>query len=481
MEERITERIIYEEEEREIDLKQLFWTVLKRWRLILLITILCGAAGLVWPFLRIEQTAVAVSAENSDYERALESYESSSAYYQALIEEDGKMLESTQRYQEESLLYRIDAMQEACGTADVFVLPEVTQLQPVADAESEEGIVFEDTNTLQLLLFYQQRATDGDFLEKVAKELGTEPAYVNELIRADINASSKRILLRVIASDEDTVNTILDAVLQQIRDAKKDADDLFDTHFLEIQNRKFQYRVDTELQNSRLQLVANMNSQVNRLIANQNALDKLVEPSAPAQAQVQTTQSVRPAGRTLLKYGLIGLAAGLFLSLFLLAVAEVLSNRVMSAGEFNRRYHLRALTVLPASSGKRKGSFDRWLAARGEDHVYAQMPEAERYAMASANLSVYAPDAKDIVLVGQVGSGALESLAARLSEQIPDKSFHAAPCINENAASLETLKQYDHVILTEQIHASRYAGIDREMQVLRNWNKTIVGSVVLVQ
>ncbi|MBQ6903323.1 MAG: hypothetical protein IJQ26_02275 [Lachnospiraceae bacterium] len=99
--------------------------------------------------------------------------------------------------------------------------------------------------------------------------------------------------------------------------------------------------------------------------------------------------------------------------------------------------------------------------------------------MAKANLSVYAPDVKDIILTGSIASPQLKRLAESLEQRIDGVRFAAAANINEDASALQALKAHEHVIVVEECLASDYGETDRAYQTLRDWDKKIIGSIVL--
>ena len=176
------------------------------------------------------------------------------------------------------------------------------------------------------------------------------------------------------------------------------------------------------------------------------------------------------------KYAVAGFAAGVFLAACLLAAYYILFGIILSAEELNSRYGLRTLTVLPKSGLK---GLSLKLARMGCDGTYYGMSPAEQLEVAAVNTSVYAPEARDILLVGDVDSRRLAEVAEALSEHMEGVQVTCAPNINENAASLQALKAYDYVILVEQLLTSRYARIDHTIQRLMDYNKTIIGTVVV--
>ena len=225
------------------------------------------------------------------------------------------------------------------------------------------------------------------------------------------------------------------------------------------------------------------------IVTIKKARDDMREPSMPSQhIIIQTGEqsegidtvivNENPAAMLsrIIKGAVIGCLGGLLAGFMLLAMYYIFAGKVLSADEFNKRYGLRALTVFPAAGLRGVGLK---CARAGRDGAYYRMTPVEQVEVACANISVYAPEVKELLLIGSVNGAKLEEVRKAFSERLKDVSLSCASDINENALSLQALKDHDHVILVEQMLSSRYEIIDRELKTLIDWKKDIVGSVVV--
>lgn len=501
--------IILNEEEREIDLKQLLIVVLRRWRLMLLITLICAVAGGIYgnrPVSVIQEiapeqktdTAVAESTAKTaqEYETELKNYRADLAYYNEMsgvyedwIEEDQDRYDAQEEYLQNSFLSRVDPYHVAYSVAEIFILKDETGTAAVTGGT----LKVIDRELLRILRMYQASFTSDNLLEECAKRLKTEAQFIRETLGCGVNTDYGYISLSVTGADHAFTEEVLETLLSHLEEIRTKVIEETDAeHEAKVLVRDHYFGVNKGYATDQLNIAQTQFNQAKRIADNQLVLDKMEKPVIPlppstdvADAlqeevkeelpQVPAVTEVNSAKRAV-KWLLIGLAGGCFLSLFLIAIYYVLSNRPLSAGEIARRYHLRTIGVFPRDT-KGKGALDKKLSMLGEDRTFLGMTPEERLSVAAANLSVYAPDAKEMLLVSSFGEGQLRHIAEKLHAALPGISFHCAPSMNENAASLETLRNFRQVILVESPLQSKYAQIDRTMQLLYDWKKEVTGFI----
>lgn len=497
------------QEEREIDLKQLFFTVLAKWRVLLVCALIGAVLGGVWQTAKnmsgVQQaqpapeavsgtgaTDEAVPEEYSEYLRDKAYYESMNRFYSEMIANDEGLLAKQSRYQEDSVYARLDPNGVATAAAFLFIIPEGDDYGTnVAVTEGGSAVLSGvPSGAYRALAAYESAiGRDIDYVN-IAERFDTEPQFIRELVSVSRDVVSCGLRIAAYGEDDEMAEAILGEVLSQAEAFKAKVEKTAGRHRLEILRNETTTGIERSLQATRFSEYNNLQTIRNRLATNRDALKNLTMPEEPAGYVVEGTAEDKEAEETqivvthtagfnvreVVKFTVIGCFGGFFLAAFLYALYYILSGRVLSADEFNRRYRIKALTVLP---GIRKSGIDAKIASMGNDKAYLNMTEEERIRVAASNFSVYAPDVKDVIVVGSVAAEALEAVANLLRERIADVNFTCAANINENAASLEALKAHSHVILVERALASVYGEVDREMQQLADWGKTVIGSVVV--
>lgn len=471
------------EEEREIDLKQLFLVLCAKWKLILIAALIGAILGGIYGAVNRGTITAVVPADETTAEAEAptvgewEVYEMQKKLYEDRIAQNMRLMEAQKDYLENSPRMTINFR-------DVSVASAVLYVTRGEDAQFRQADPAGLSITTQRILYaYVNALYDASVLEGVAKKIDTEAVYVRELISAGVDEKRACVSFSSTAADDATAEAILEELVKAAEAARGDIASTYDSHEMSVTRLSTYSGINNTIRDAQNEAVKQADTYNNQIIADKTALSKLEEPKEekPAEttdtdvASVTTTIPAPLSARNVIKNALLGCVAGIFLSALALVMYYIFSGRMLSAEEMNRRYGLRALTVLPASPLQ---GLDLKLARAGRDGAYYRMSSEELLEVAVANLSVYAPEVKELLLVGSGDAAQLERVKGALSGRIDGVSLACAPDINENADSLQALKSHEHIILVEEILKSRYEEIDRELKTLLDWKKNIVGSIV---
>ena len=208
--------------EQEIDLKDLFFYLLYRWRLLLLAA-LVGAAALAGVKVVKEKSAGADAEVEiaSDYQQLLDEYETEKQMLEQSVEQIQASIDAQNQYILTAPYMQINPYEEYYATADFLV---------ETQGKSAEG---EMRNLIQA---YKNALMNGAYLNQFAKSQDLEVRYVRELLSVSGNdmtdgtmgstymwmdaldeRSHQGILtVSVIGPDEKLVNTILDGLNDEV-------------------------------------------------------------------------------------------------------------------------------------------------------------------------------------------------------------------------------------------------------------------------
>ncbi|MBR0172064.1 MAG: hypothetical protein IJQ21_04680 [Lachnospiraceae bacterium] len=479
-------------EEREIDLKQLLLVVLMHKNLIALAAVICCIAGVIYGAMKAPKPVAAPAGEEPDQhtQETVETYLSDKHVYdvqknalERQITELSDLLGGVETYLRESPAMTIDPYRATTASAELYVIREDT-------AElAADGTFSLPTETNRILNAYSMSVTrEIGSLEAVAEALDTKTIYLKDLVYCSIDYRAASLVITVTGPEKVFADKLLDGVLGKIERVQSDIKSRYGDHETMLVRHAPVEEPNTTLLSGQQTALNAVTDYANRITNAKAALDKLTEPEVPGGIEVSevpdgetTAEAVMISGggispKQLVKFGGIGFAGGLFASMFFVALYYILTNRVLSADEFNNRYRMRAITMLP---GTKQAGAKRRMAMRGRDSAFLRMSEEEQYEVAATNLSVYAPDVKDIILTGSIPAPRLQKLAETLTQRIDGVRFAAASNINEDAQALQALKEHEHVIVVEECLASNYSETDRAYQTLRDWDKKVIGSIVL--
>lgn len=288
--------------EQEIDLKDLLFTLLYRWRPILLAAVALGlvlGSYKVVKGLQSQQDASLVVETREQYEQDKINYEEGLASYEKNIESIQKAVKDLDRYMEESVLLKIDPYDKPVASADLLFQVEAGRGRAEgtgADADPADSLVkLYGSSLLQMM--------DWKGLED---ELGIGQIYLRELLSVSGDVDSNTLTVTATYLDAGTAEKILDAFLANVETCQKALVPIAGDHTVDVVD----HGVDTVLDMALVDLKKNTSDKIlsyqSSLTNMEKAKDSLVEPELP---EGLSRRKVALSG---IKYALIGGVGGAF-------------------------------------------------------------------------------------------------------------------------------------------------------------------------
>lgn len=461
----MNEHNIYEE--REINLKELLFVVLNRWRFIalwaILLAILLGGGKLVSE-LWIKESPVS-QKEQEEYQKNLEAYQVAFAGYERDIASLESILEDYQIYVNESVLMRVDPSNRPIANAEYLVkldesewmkYPQTTEMDPT------------DIVVHAYITNLKQRV-DWD---EIAEKTNVDPVYLKELINISQDYNSNTFAIEVTYEDLNTAEWILDEILMQINEEYDELVYLVGDHTISLMGRNSEYVYDSEMSNRQKQNFDKITSYENDLQEKKTAINSLKEPEVP------TKTSITHMIKTGIKYSMVGLLAGGFLSVCWFAAVYILNGRVHTEGDLKSQFKLRILGTfsLPEKKGFLCG-IDRWLERL--EGTAERPSEEEVLERCVVNIQNYTEEGSQILFTGTVSEEQLHRLGSKLSEKLTGRNLVISPDMNKSTETLRQLADCQAVILVEQREVSRLNDIREELESVQGLKKPVVGCLVM--
>ena len=200
--------------EQEIDLKDLMFVVLHRWRGIILAAVIFAVLLGGYKLASVSFSTgseVTVEEQQNDYADEMKLYESTRALYEQDIERLKMSIESLEEYYKNSLLMHISPYNMTVASADVFVVKDEAAVQ-----EGVAGISFSLSDRADAVLkAYETVAKQAEGIQTV----GGEPAdsrYVQELIKTDVDYESNLLTITVFGENADNAEEIIKDEIGQV-------------------------------------------------------------------------------------------------------------------------------------------------------------------------------------------------------------------------------------------------------------------------
>lgn len=457
--------------EQEIDLKDLMFAVLHKWRSILLVAIVAGVllggvkAVMTYQSQNDEETILAAEEQ---YEDDLHSYERNKETMERELGNLQTDIENQQNYLEKSVLMNMSPYDIYEARADIFVK---------TDYEIMPGMFYQNVDyTDTILQTYQSVMTSVAFLSHIAESTGIDVQYLQELIQIERgstvvgNTSKLTNLLTVTVknSSKKDAEAVLKKLLEGIESLQVNITANIGEHTVNTVNKSTGATVDLALADRQREQNNQLISLQQSLEEKQQALNDLEEPAKLTSASTATIKSG-------IKYGILGGVLGGFMIVFFVCVVFVMSDKVYSSKELRRRSNVKVLGVFPVS-GKKAGAVDR-LLNRLEGKVFA-VTEEDEAALIAANISNYAGGIKKILVTGTIAEDRVTHVARLLSDRLSGIEIVSGQNMLKNVETIKMLPSCGGVVLVEQAGLTTYSMMGQEMEKVVDLQKEIIGCIV---
>ena len=472
------------QDEEEIDLVALMVTLLHKLKPILLTAVVCavlfgGVAGV-----RAAKGGSTSAEEQKAYEQALDEYEQKKADYafeqkqyeqstannQQMQKQAQETLEQAQDYAENSLLGQLNAYNVWTAQADVYV--------DAADA----------SRTAALLTAYSNQLTSGDALEQAAEAVNLQARYLTGAIAAEPQVSGTEtvtysgvLTLRAYAADQVRAQAMLDAMLGQLNRLHDSISAAVGSHGVRVISTGIRQGVSMELRSAQQENNADIQELQSQLVELQSAQQTLEDNWNSTKSDWKNISEPALGGdavSSVAKYLLIGFLLGGILACGVVVVKFLLDGMVYSASELNRSTGLPVLGALASDRTKKAGKLDAKLyQMEGRPDGSA---DAEMLCLMAQTIRSRAPEAKNILVTGDLPADQLEALAAALqaTEPLRGQSVTAAESILKAAATVPHVVAADAIVLAADCTVTRTDAVREQNEKIVRLGKQILGCIV---
>ena len=485
--------------EEEIDLIQLAFSILHKYRQILMTVVICAVLAAGFGLAKnayssyaegkaadSEDVAVAKSAAQQKYDEEMLAYreektkhDTNVQQYQEELLENQQAIESTkikiqnaQEYLDNSVLNTIDPYNVPVAQADLYVSTDY-KILPGMDYQNVDY-------TDAVLKAYSSLITNSETMDKIAKTVGMEERYLQELVSVSGDSSTRLLTIRAYGADEATANKILDALLVRMEDVRPTIQSTVGSHSIAQLTRTSTVSVMTLLRDSQQQNrddLTNLQNQVTTLEAADRVLEQSIEDEQQALEAMKLPEAPEE-GTSMPKLIVLGALLGAVLACGVVVVRFLLDGMVYSASELNRSTGLPVLGALASDRTKKAGKLDAKLyQMEGRPDGSA---DAEMLCLMAQTIRSRAPEAKNILVTGDLPADQLEALAAALqaTEPLRGQSVTAAESILKAAATVPHVVAADAIVLAADCTVTRTDAVREQNEKILRLGKQILGCIV---
>ena len=452
----------------EINVKDLFWSLFARWKLLLAAFLIGGVllgAYRGYKDIRIISDANELEALQKAYEEALEAYDRQKSQLETDLKNLRKSQDNQQYYQDNALMLQMDQYNVCFIVASYFM--EVSQQD---DMDKEWVLSYAQT----LIRRYQAALGQLD-LDKVfataeePKLTATNPAGTGrKLLETSTDDKVSVLYVTVRADSEKRAEMIFAAVEKTLAEQEAALSDTDGRYRLSKISEKRYTDVDAEIGKVQTNFQKNVQTVADSITEKEKGLSDLKAPS-------DSTPTVKSAIKHTVKYGIVGAFAGLFATAFIVMIIIVLQDRLNSTEEVNRRYHLPVLGTI-ADDRKKTTKLDRYLA---KCVGFNNCGSAEATDFAASNIRFQLKEGSRVLLVGNCGQEKINTLKERLASRLEGVEIVVGGNVNEDAAAVDALRSETAVICVEEWMKTPHKEIRRELQTVADSGNRNLGFIAL--
>lgn len=422
----------YENGEWSISLKDMCFYLLLRWKKIIVCAIV--AALLMGGF----QAVLCMGDDSKNTEEL-----------SAVVEEQEDsnveaLLEDQRKYMQESILMRLDTYNSFCAKASVFasygyqIMPELEEQQ----------------YTHEVLQFYEKLLNDSKTLEEIAKQVETETEYLSEVVSVVI--SDNWLEISVLHYDKQTAEQVLTLLIDNLNMAKDKVTKRVGEHSIDIMTAPIAKEIGEKVNNKQTK----EREYLSELEAAQNELNALHNPTAMVTSCI--------------KMMIIGFIAGGVLSVVLLCVIFIFSDKVYSGEELERRLGVRIIGKI--SNEKRIGDpVTRWFR-RLEGRI--EKNTQENFALIAERINCCTEKNKVVAIAEECDGNSSVRISGELNKCVENKFAHIG-CVLEDVQALRSLADYKEVVLVVYVNASNYKNVVKELSQLNDADVKCIGCILV--
>ena len=522
---------IINEDETEINIKDLLTYCFLHWRkaLALMLTagILLGGVMGAMDGIKTAKLAAAYQEYLNDPD-ALKAKQDNTNYAQKngieLPEDEILTAEEQQILEEVATLDSINNMNDIIYTTrrdlmaltdyynDSILMNVVPQYVPTAEADLmitvPEGAPANAVNVL--IASYVDYLKNGNYLDDYAEELGMDVKYLKEAVTiSDITfgniddgrgseASSSGsvtnvttsvdvgfsvstdsdnsrvgiIVIRTVGTSAESALNLLETILNEVETYREATGETVCVHETTVVNYFFNMIKDDRIQNLQTETSG-------QLVDLQENLEIYVKSLKNLQKQhgglIVNTMHKLPnvpleTAKTTIKFGSIGLFAAFLFYALILIVRYIVSSIALTKSQLVNRFTLFDLGSVRDGEEKlykHNGKFDKWLRKQGR----LGDGKVDAASAAAANLAVYGPDMKSILVIGK------GETAKSLKDKIKDRKIHNADSLIDNPLARKLLLEVDGVVLEVKYGETKFEDIRDELKLIMLSGKPVTGYI----
>lgn len=483
--------------DNKINLAELIYYVLLRWRSILLVAILFCVVLSGFKLMKEYDSAGSqdLIEEQKKYDHSYGEYMIIKTQLENRIDQITQAIQQKDAYHQRSILMNLNP-NTAYKSTLTYTVKDIADTKSVSS--NTEAVQLANIKINSIIGSYTSLIRNGVILQNMQKEIKTnvDEKCLAELVYAQADYQSKLLHITVLGDDIDMVQTFSDAIDKELQNASSEISAEVGGHQLKRIASNIGNDMDTSiligsipeyggydiasyqtsiesLQKNDSDYVADLQGE---LMDCNNQLSKLNKPTEP---ESFSRGRIVKSG---IKFGLLGFVIGAFIMAYCYVLQYLACGKLMASNEMRDDYGISVLANYKAPITFHPNVIDKLIyrMCSISDNMTCL---SKVYTLAASNVlaRVGITENVKILLVGNASAEVFDTTAFEMIGKLSDADIEviAAGNINEDENAIRNLHNAEKIVLVEQAGVSRKKDIKRELQTLQDLNKEIVGAIVL--
>ena len=449
--------------EIEINLRDLFYHILARWRSIIVAMLICAIALGGFRFYRNNKNADANEVERENYEKQLDFYQKSYDSYTKVIDSCRNQLNNLNQYKDNSVRMQIDSYNEWVARCEYYVEVDKSVLD-----ELPEGIDQDPADNIlgvyRALLYTEVYDNELESITGIKNE-----EYLRELVNWSVDQTVNSLTISIIGNSREQIEDMLNFYMNKVESTLKAEADKVGAHNLIMSNKSVYLRVDGTLRVEQKGIDDTILAIETSMANAKRSQDALVKPVEPA--YLEKTAGVK-------KYAILGLFLGVFLMVCCYAVNYVLARKLRSTDDIQALYNIPMFGIIPNAVTRKPGKgIDKLIEKIRNKKVGVDKKVAcgQVAAMISSNL-----EGRKVVIVSASASDKVKEFFDTQKDMVAGKAnISLEQDFLKNVDAVKEINAADAILVAEVRNDSDISNIERMVEILDISGREVKGCIVL--
>lgn len=449
-------------EDVEVDLVDLLFYVLKRWRSIL-VAIVIGAISLGILGGVKGYPSLSEEVDNSKYETEWADYENAKDNYGKSLANMKERLEYTREYALNSIKMMINPYEEYYWDATYYLTLE-EQWDEVTIDEYQRRVA-------AILSAYTSRFESNAIEEYFEVAYPDEDMrYLKELCEVSTNTATSTITISVIADTQERLDNLSACMKELLQDTNLEWKVTAEEHTLTQLSSANGVRIDAELAAMQEATNSKVLTLEQDIYNKQRQLDELKEPVMAVSATISDVI------KNMVKYAVIGAVAGAVLLVGIYFMIYLFSGCIYTQEDMRAKYEVEVLAT--RRGNECRNVIDKILYCMSGE-AGRELPEPVFLEVAAAKIASLAEGCKIVALTGSVSVDTLQELAVGITEKLDGIELVVAGNLAKSGEAIFKVNDVEAVLLVEERGKSKTCTVEAQLRYVAGCKKTVIGAILL--